>query len=227
MAGTQRLLAIAMAFFLAGIPGSGKADVLGIVVLADHANAGSLAAAEGTTIYDGDRFSTDAGGALRLQVGEAFVSLAEHSCVMVHKGASGAVKEFEAELVSGIVVLSVAKGTVVEIVASGARVRPLGAPRGVVEVRIVKPVEFVVFARKGPAVISYHGESETVEEGRSVRVLLNPDEDGGADVQGAKHSGRRGKAFAIVAVGAATAAGIVLLSRGGNAGKSVESPDHP
>ena len=39
MAGTQPLLAVAMAFFLAGIPGSGKADALGIVVLADHANS--------------------------------------------------------------------------------------------------------------------------------------------------------------------------------------------
>jgi hypothetical protein len=227
MAGTQRLLAIAMTFFLAGIPGSGKEDALGIVVLADHASSGSLAAAEGTTIYDGDRLSTDAGGALRLQVGEAFVSMAEQSCVMVRKGASGAVKEFEAELVSGTVVLSVAKGTDAEIVASGARVRPLGAPRGVVQVRMVKPLELVVFARKGPAAISYHGESETVEEGKSVRVLLNPDEDGGPDVLGAKHSGSRGKAFAIVAVGAAVAAGIVLLSRGGSGGKSVESPDHP
>ncbi len=228
MAGTQRLLAIAMTFFLAGIPGGGNADVLGVVVLADHASSGSLAAAEGTTIYDDDRLSTDAGGALRLQVGEAFVSLAEQSCVMVHKGASGVTKEFEAELVSGSAVLSVAGGADAEIVASGARVRSLGAPRGVVQVQMVKPLELVVFARKGPAAISYRGKSETVEEGRSVRVLLNPDEDGGPDVQGAKRSGRRGKAFVIVAVGAATAAGIVLLSRGGNGGrKGVESPDRP
>ena len=226
MAGTQRLLAIATTFFLAGNPGSGKTDALGIVVLADHASSGSLAAAEGTTIYDDDRLSTDAGGELRLQVGEAFLSMAEQSCVMVRKGASGAVKEFEAELVSGTVVLSVAKGTDGEIVASGARIRPLGAPRGVAQVRMVKPLELVVFARKGPAAISYHGESETVEEGKSVRVLLNPDEDGGPDVLGAKHPGRRGKAFVIVAVGA-VAAGIVLLSRGGSGGKSVESPDHP
>jgi hypothetical protein len=226
MPGTQRLLAITMTFFLAGIPSGGSADALGIVVLADHASSGSLAAAEGTTVFDGDRLTTEAGGSLRLQVGEALLSLPEQSCVVVHKGASGAVKEFEAELVSGTVVLSVAKGTDAEIAASGARVRPLGAPRGVAQVRLVKPSELVVFARKGPAAISYHGESETVEEGKWVRVLLNPDEDGGPDVQGAKHSGRRSKAFVIVAVGAA-AAGIVLLSRGGNGGKSVESPDHP
>jgi hypothetical protein len=85
MTGTQRLLAITMAFFLAGIPGSGKADALGFVVLADHANSGSQAATEGTTIYDGDRLSTEAGGSLRIQAGEAFVYLPDQSCVVVHK----------------------------------------------------------------------------------------------------------------------------------------------
>jgi hypothetical protein len=101
MAGTQRLLAITMAFSLAGTTGNGKADGLGIVVLADHANAGPQAAIEGTTVFDGDRLTTEAGGALRLQIGGDFVSLADQSCVMIHKGARGAEMEFEAELVSG------------------------------------------------------------------------------------------------------------------------------
>jgi hypothetical protein len=227
MAGTQRLLAMATTFFLAGIPSGRNADAVGIVVLADHASSGSLAAAEGTTIYDGDRLSTDAGGALRLQVGRDFVSLADQSCVMIHRGGSGAVKEFEAELVSGTVVLSVAKGTDGKIVASGARVRPLGAPRGVVQVRMVGPNELVVFAERGAAEISYHGETETIAEGKSYRVLLRPDEDGTSEDQSAKKAGKRGKVLVLIAVGAATAAGIVLLSRGGSGGKSVESPDHP
>ena len=111
MAGTQRLLAIAMAFLLGGNSGSGKADALGMVVLADHARLGSEAASEGTAIYDGDRLSTDAAGSMRFMVGEAIVYLADQSCVTLHKGASGTAKEFEAELVSGKVVLSVAAGT--------------------------------------------------------------------------------------------------------------------
>jgi hypothetical protein len=43
MAGTQSLTAIAMAFLLAGLPGSGRPDMLGIVVRANHANLGSYA----------------------------------------------------------------------------------------------------------------------------------------------------------------------------------------
>ncbi len=229
MAGTQRLLAIAMAFFLAGIPGSGKPDALGIVVRADHASSGSLAAAEGTMIYDGDRLSTEAGGSLQLQVAEAFLYLKDQSCVTVHRGTSGAAKEFEAELVSGAVVLSAPKGMDAEIVASSARVRAAAETRGVVQVRIVGPYELLVFAERGPAAISYHGDTETIAEGKSFRVLLNPDEDGAAGEQGAKKAGKRGKMIVLIGVGAATAAGIAVLWRGTNSGtgKGVESPDHP
>jgi hypothetical protein len=229
MAGIQRLLAITVAFFLAGIPGSGKADALGIVVLADHANAGSQAAIEGTTVFDGDRLSTDAGGALRLQVGGDFVSLADQSSVMIHRGARGAEMEFEAELVSGGVTLSIAKGKGAEIVARSARIRSEAETRGVVQVRMVGRYELLVFAEGGAAEISYHGETETIAEGKSYRVLLRPDEDGASGDQSAKRPGKRGKALVVIAVATAVAAGIVLLSRSGNGGttKSMESPDHP
>jgi hypothetical protein len=228
MAGTERLLAIAMTFFLAGIP-SGTADALGIVVLADHASSGSLAAAVGTTIYDGDRLSTDAGGALRLQVGGDFVSLADQSCVMVHKGARGAGMEFEAELVSGGVTLSTARGEGAEILASTVLIRTEAETRGVVQVRMVGRYELLVFAERGAAEFSYHGETETIAEGKTYRVLLRPDEDGASGDQSAKKAGKRGKVLVLTAVGAATTVGIVLLSRGGSGGttKGTESPDHP
>lgn len=229
MAGTRRLLAITMTFFLAGIPGSGKADALGIVVLADHANAGSQAAIEGTTVFDGDRLTTEAGGALRLQIGRDLVSLTEQSCVMVHKSARRAEMKFEAELVAGGVVLSVAKGIEAEIAASSARVRSAAETRGVIQVQKVAPYELVVFAERGVAEISYHGETETIAEGKSYRVLFRPDEDGTSGDQSAKKAGKRGKVLVLTAVGAAAATGIVLLSRGGSGGKtkSMESPDHP
>jgi hypothetical protein len=137
------------------------------------------------------------------------------------------VKEFDIELVSGAVVLSVKKGTDAEIVASSARVRSAVATRGVVQVRRVAPNELVVFAERGAAEISYHGETETIAEGKSYRVLLNSDEDGASGDPSAKKAGKRGKVLMLIAVGAATAAGIVWLSRGGSGGKSVESPDHP
>jgi hypothetical protein len=225
MVGTQRLLAIAMAFFTTGIPGSGKADALGMVVLADHARLGSLDAAEGTTIYDGDRLSTGAGGSLRLMVGEAIVNLTEQSCVIVHEDASRVAKEFEAELVSGAVVLSEPAGTVAEIAASSARIRPTAETRGSVQVRLVGPRELIVFARVGPAQISYRGETETIPQGKSYRVLLNASDDSASEGQAPKKPGKGGRAIAVIAVAGLTAAGVAVLWRG--SGKSVESPDRP
>jgi len=229
MAGTQRLLAIAMAFSLAGNSGNGKADALGVIVLADGAKLGSQAASEGTTIYDGDRLSTDAEGSLRLLVGEAFVYLPHNSCVTVHKGAGEALQEFEAELVSGTVVLSIKEGSAVEIIASSARIRSLAETRGVVEVGIAGPHELIVFAHRGPAQISYHGETETIAEGKSYRVLLNTSDEKVSGGQRAKKSGKRGKTLVLIAVGATAAAGIVALWRAGDrgTGPGVESPDRP
>jgi hypothetical protein len=229
MAGTQRLLAIAMAFLLGGNSGSGKADALGMVVLADHARLDSEAATEGTTIYDGDRLSTDAAGSMRFMVGEAIVYLPDQSCVTLHKGASGTPKKFEAELVSGKVVLSVAAGTGGEIVASSARIRPIAETRGVVEVGIIGPHELIVFARRGPAQISYHGETETIPEGKSYRVMLNPSDGGASEEQGPKNPRKGGKALMVIAVAGLTAAGVALLWRGSGkgSGRGVESPDRP
>lgn len=229
MAGTQRLLAIAMAFLLTGHPGSGKVETVGVVVLADRAKLGFGAATEGTTIYDGDRLSTDADGSLRVLIGEAIVYLPEQSCVTLRRGASGAAKEFEAELVSGTVMLSAAAATGGEVVARSARIRTMAVTRGVVEVAIVGPHELVVFARRGPAQISYRGESETIAEGKRYRVLLSDTEDDSAGEQGAKKPGRRGKMFVVIAVAATAAAGVAALWGGKDRGTKggVESPDHP
>lgn len=225
MAGIQRLLAIAMAFFLTGIPGSGKADALGIVVLADRARLGSLDAAEGTTIYDGDRLSTGAGGSLRLRAGETIVNLTEQSCMMVHASPGSASKKFEAELVSGTVALSETAGTTAEIVASSARIWSIAETRGVVQVRLVGPRELIVFAQVGPAQIWYRGESETIAEGKSYRVLLNPSDGGTSEEQGPKNPVKGGKAIVVIAVVGLTAAGVAVLWKG--TGKGVESPDRP
>ena len=226
MVGIQRLLAIAIVFLVPGNHGNGNVDAVGMVLLADHARIGPQATAEGTTIYDGDRLSTDAEGSLQLRVGEALVYLPNKSCVTLHKGTSGAAKEFEAELVSGTVVLSATAESAAEIVASSARIRPMAETRGVVQVGIAGPHELIVFARRGPAQISYRGETETIAEGKSYRVRLNDSEDGTPGEPDAKKPGRHGKALVLIVVSATVAAGVAALWGGGTKG-SIESPDRP
>ena len=221
MAGTQRLLAIAMTYFLAGVPGSGRTDVLGIVVQAHHANLGSHAVSEGTTVYEGDRLSTDPGGTLQVRSGEVMLRLKEASSVVVRDGASVAVKEFRAELVSGSVELSAAEGVGAEIVACGARIRPAGNTAGVIQVRVLGEKELVIFARRGSAQFSYHDESATIAEGKTYRVVLDPADDRAPGDQTAKKPGRPNKAFLLIA------GGIVPGVVGVAIWKALESPDRP
>ena len=133
MVGTQRLLATAMSSLLAGIPGGAKPEVLGIIVVAEGASLSGGSASEGTSVYDGDRLSTEPGGALQLRSGGITLALSGASSVVVRSNASNAGKEFEAELASGSVTLSDA-AEAAEIEALGARIRPVTNGRVIVQV---------------------------------------------------------------------------------------------
>jgi hypothetical protein len=200
MAGTQQLLAIAMAFLLTGIPGGGRPDVLGIIVQADHANLGSHAASGGTTVYDGDRLSTEAGGTLRLRSGGVMLYLEDESSVIVGNGTSSTAKEFKADLVTGTVLVSAAPGTGAEIVALAAHIRPEANASGVIQVRVLGEKELVVFARRGSAQLTYRDETETIPEGKRYRVLLDPVDDGGSTDKKVKAAAHRRKVFVLIGV---------------------------
>jgi hypothetical protein len=212
-----------MAVFVANVPKSGKPDALGIVVQADRAILDSIAASEGTTVFDSDRLSTSAGGRMRLRIGEAILDLTADSGVVVHHNTARVAREFEAELLSGTVVLSETPGSAGEIVASSAHVRPAAETRGVVEVELVGPRELIVCARLGPAQISYRGESATIAGGKSYRVLLKSSEDGAPGDHSGMRPQKHGKALVLIAVAVAAATGIaVWLDWRGS-----ESPDRP
>jgi hypothetical protein len=230
MAGSQRLAAIAMTLLLASRAGGATADVVGIVAQANHASLGSQDAAEGTTLYDGDRLSTDPDGALRVLMGQAALHLSGKSGVVLHGRSSGGSKEFQAELLSGIATLSVSATSGWEIVACSARVRPVSETRGVVRVQILGPQELLVYAQRGPAQVTYRGETETVPEGKAYRVLLNAAEGTASADEEPRRPGKPNKALLIIVlggVGAATAAGILLATSGGGSQRGVESPDKP
>ena len=223
MKGTQRLLATVMAVFLASVPGRAKPDGLGIVVQADHASMDTQAVFEGTTVFDGDRLSTGAGGMLRLGIGETILDLTANSSVVVHSNTGKTTKALELELISGTVVLSETAESRAEIVASSARVRPVAETRGVVQAEFVGPRELIVCARRGPTQIFFQGESATVAEGRCYRVLMNASAEGAAGDQSGKKPGKRGKALVLIAVGAAVAVGIIIWRET----RGAESPDRP
>ena len=226
MEGMQRLWAAVIAISLGNFSGNGKLETLGVVVEAQNAKVGTSETAAGTTVYNGDRLATGDGGVLKLRAEDAMLELAEQSSAVVRNASDGGTGEFEAELVSGAVVLSVGAKASGEIVCSGARMRPAGEARGIVQVRRVNANELIVYAQRGRVQIVYRAESATIEEGKSYRVRLNS-EDGEAEGGGTKEAGKARKALLLTILGAGAAAGIALGVENRGRHKGMESPDRP
>ena len=72
----RSLLTVQIVFLLAGTSAPGRPAVLGVVAEAYRAHLGCSAVSAGaTTVYDGDQFSTEEGGALRLRCKAACLGL--------------------------------------------------------------------------------------------------------------------------------------------------------
>jgi hypothetical protein len=217
-------LALEMAVFLAWNFVPAPPAVLGVVAGAERAHLNSAAVSEGATVYDGDHFSTETGGMLLLRGDATTLELAEESAVIVRSRASGA-QSMEAELSKGTLVFRAARAAALEIAALEALIRPAEDARTIGQVSIIGPKELRIHARRGSLQFSYRGETRTIAEGESYRVILDPSEDDSRKQGAVKPSGRR-KAFLFVAIsgGAAGVAAIILEN---HRYEKIESPDRP
>ena len=223
----RSLLTLQMVFLLAENSSPGHPAALGVVVEAYRAHLGGGAVSPGATVYDGDHFSTEEGGALRLRCNAALLDLAEKSAALVRHAEDGAQGlEAEAELVQGTLVFSTTRAGELEIEAREAHIRPAGNGRTVAQVSVIGPKELHIYARRGAVLFAYRGESKTIAEGESYQVILDPAEDGSDKKQPAKKQGRSHKAFLLVAGGAGAAAAAVILYEKYEH-KEIESPDRP
>jgi len=223
----QSLLTLQIAFLLAGTSTPAPPEVLGVVVVADRARLNNGAVSEGATVYDGDNFSTEEGGALRLRCNAAMLELAEKSVALVHHAGGGSQGlQAQAELLQGTLVFSVAQAAELEIEARAAHIRPAANGRTAALVSVIGPKELHIYARRGAVLFSYRGESATITEGESYEVILDPPEDGSGKKQTTPPAHRRSKAFLLIAAGAAAAAAAVLVYKN-HEHKDMESPDRP
>jgi hypothetical protein len=81
----RRFLATALACLLAGIPLPGQTTALGVLLQSTGGHIGTALASAGATIYDGDRLSTEAMGALSLRAGTVQLSLSENANLVMHR----------------------------------------------------------------------------------------------------------------------------------------------
>ena len=195
-----------------------------MVVEANRVHLNSGAVSEGATVYDGDQFSTEAGGILRLRGDSTMVDLAEESVMVLRSRANG-VQGTEAELSKGTVVFRAARAAALEITALEARVCPITDARTIAQLSVAGPKELRIYARRGPLQFSYRGEMATIAEGAAYRVILDPPEDD-PNKKEARKASRKRKAFLFLAIGGGAAAAAVILYEN-HEHKRMESPDRP
>lgn len=213
-------LSLAMAGFLTLSSLPARPSVLGVVLAAKHVHLNTTAVTAGATVYDGDRFSTETGGMLRLRSGAAGLEVAEESVISVQNPPNGA-QGIEVNLHKGTIVFWSDRIASLNIVTQEASIRPVADNRTVAQISVTGPKELRVYARRGALQFSYRGETETLAEGKSYRVIL--DSPNNSPKEEPIPSGKLSKGFKIVIIGEAAA----VVALGIYELLEPESPDRP
>ena len=214
-------LALAMASFLTLSSLPARPRVLGVVVGAKRVHLNTTTVTAGATVYDGDRFSTETGGRLQLQSGTAAIELAEESAISFRNRPADT-QNVEVQLDKGRLIFSAARAASIEIIACEAHVRPSKDGRTVAQLKITGPKELRIDAQRGALQFSYRGETETIAQGKSYRVILDPPNNNPRETEPIPpHNSPKGFKIVIIVEGAA------LVSLGIYELREPESPDRP
>jgi hypothetical protein len=185
---------------------------------------GEGAASDGSTIYDGDRLSTEAGGVLRITALAVTLQLNAQSTLLLRQPATPE-GNIVADLSSGTLVFSVARAGNIVVVADDALVRPTATAPTTAQIRAVNPKELRIYAQRGALEFSYHGESAVIAEGAAYRVLLDPSEKElgvtSESEDARKKPPKLRPKFLLLAIGVAASVAIPMLTH------NIESPDRP
>ena len=198
--------------------------VLGVVMEANRGHLNRGEASAGTTVYDGDDFSTEPGGMLLLRGDAITLELGEESSVVVRRKMDG--QGTRAELTTGTLLFKATRAAALEIEALDGRLCPIADTLTMAQVSVVEPRELRIYARRGALLFSYRGESKTIVEGTAFRVILDAPEDQPQNA-GARKAGRQSRAVLFVAIGAGVAGASWAAHERHHHHKPPESPDGP
>lgn len=212
------------AYLLALGPLPANTIPLGMITHAERAHVGEAAASEGSTIYEGDRLSTESAGVMRINSPGLTLQLDGQSSLVLHRPADPDGR-IMADLASGTLVFSAARTCDFVVVADNAMIRPISNASVIAHIRIVNKRELRIYAKRGALEFSYHGESETIPEGAAYRVLLDPSETEARVLsesdQIEKLPAKHHHTFVLLAIGGALGVAVPVLLR------DLESPDRP
>ena len=192
-----------------------------LLVATDRVHVNTTAVTAGATVYDGDRFSAEAGGLLLVRLGTAMLELAEASVVGVRNRANST-QGMEVELGNETLVFSAERAAWLNVIARETSIRPVADTRTVAEITVRGPQELRICARRGALQFSYRGETRTIAEGKCYRVILDPVNNSPEEKEPIPPS-HWPKRFKIVIIGEAAA----LVGLGIHELLERESPDRP
>jgi hypothetical protein len=228
----RAISAVALSLSLGCAPlfagGTPTTTPLGTVIVADRAHVGEAGATVGTTVYSGDRVSTDLQGSMQLRAGAARLLLQSASAAIVddNEGAPSA------KLVLGTATFSTGNAHAFTMFASKAAIRPQTDAPTIGTVTYLNEKELLVSARRGGLTITVEDETQVVAEGSSFRVVIDPEDAAAQGPEGAGSTGRdrnrgggplkagRSRFLLLATVLIAAGTGVAIY-------KAVESPDRP
>jgi hypothetical protein len=211
---------------LTGSSSPATLEPLGLVTFAERAYVGEVVVSAGSTIYAGDRMSTDADGTLRVHLPALTLQLNAQTAVTVRPPDKD--DDVEADLAAGTLVFSAAQTGRIVVMADRAMIRPAAAVPTIAQIRVVGPRELRVYAQRGDVEFFYRDESDVIAAGTACRLLLDPSAQEVAmagEAAGAtpdrRRAGHRRATFLVLAVGLAAGIAIPLARH------DKESPDNP
>lgn len=150
---------------------SASGTTFGTVLLAQRAHVGMAPASAGTTVFSGDKLSTEPFGNIQIRAGAARLMLRESSSAMISElnGTPSAI------LLGGTAVFSTALANAFALRAVTAEIRPQNDGPTIAQVSIVNTKELIVRSTRGALTITVDGETQVVQEATAYRVILDPE----------------------------------------------------
>jgi hypothetical protein len=173
MQGLRAIFAAALSVTLATAPlmGAPTASVLGTVVTADRAHVDEGIASIGTTVFAGDRLTTEDQGSVQIRAGAARLLLLGASSAMVNDSEGTP----SAKLLLGTATFSTGNAHAFTLYASKAAIRAQSDAPTIGQVRLLNAKELLVTSKRGPLSVTVDGETQTIEDGKAYHVYLDPD----------------------------------------------------
>ena len=171
MQGLRGFFATVLAASFATVPvWAGPATALGTVIAADRAHVGQASAEVGTTVFGGDRLSTEAQGSVQVRSGAARLLLLSASSAVVNDNEDAP----SAKLLNGTATSSTGNAHAFTLYASTAAIRAATDAPTIGQVTYINEKDLLVKATRGGLLVTVEDETQVIPEGTSYRVLLDP-----------------------------------------------------